>query len=417
MIILIPAYEPDQQLITLVRNLREADPWLTIVVVDDGSGPNYKDTFDAAARLGCHVHSYAVNGGKGHALKSGFAVIAEHFPGHDVVCADSDGQHGVADILAVADRVHRVTASVVLGCRSFTGDVPARSKFGNTVTRWLFRLATGQLIADTQTGLRGYRADMIPWLLGVRGERYEYELNVLLEAKQAGYGITSIEIATVYLDHNSGSHFRPVADSIRIYAPLLKFLGSSMSAFVVDMAMFLLLSVWTDSLILAVVGARLVSATVNFMVNRRLVFEHGRDTSFKAAATGYLALVIVLLSANYAAMWTLTSLAVPDLVAKLVTELTLLGISYSVQQRFLFVRKTRSHPAGPDSAAGAGTGSGPVSATGSGSGSVSGPAPAPASASASASAQTHIPALAPAQFQHSVAGKSGDQSPKRFRSN
>ncbi|KUM35321.1 bifunctional glycosyltransferase family 2/GtrA family protein [Arthrobacter sp. EpRS71] len=381
MIILIPAYEPDHQLTALVRNLQEADPWLTIVVVDDGSGPDYKDTFDAVARLGCHVLSYAVNGGKGHALKSGFAFIAERFPGHDVVCADSDGQHGVADILAVSDRVRHVTAAMVLGCRNFTGNVPARSRFGNTVTRGLFRLATGQRITDTQTGLRGYRADMIPWLLTVRGQRYEYELNLLLEAKQAGYGIKSVEIATVYLDHNSGSHFRPVADSIRIYAPLLMFLGSSLSAFAVDLVMFLLLSAVTDSLLLAVVGARLVSATVNFMINRRFVFDHGRDTSFRAAATGYAALVLVLLSANYAAMWTLTSLAVPDLLAKLGTELTLLGISYVVQQRFLFVRKARATP---------------TEAT---------------------AVETHIPALVPAQFQHSLAGKSGDQSPKRFRSN
>ncbi|MBT2586593.1 bifunctional glycosyltransferase family 2/GtrA family protein [Arthrobacter sp. ISL-95] len=387
MIILVPAYEPDHQLTTLVRDLLEIDPWLTIVVVDDGSGPDYKDTFDDAARLGCHVLSYAVNGGKGHALKCGFAFIAAELPGHDVVCADSDGQHAVVDILAVADRVRRVTGAMVLGCRSFTGDVPARSRLGNTVTRGLFRLATGQRITDTQTGLRGYRADMLPWLLTVRGERYEYELNLLLEAKQAGYEIGAVEIATVYLDHNSGSHFRPVADSLRIYAPLLKFLGSSMSAFGVDMMMFLLLSALTDSLLLAVVGARLVSATVNFMVNRRLVFEHGRETSFRAAATGYVGLVVVLLSANYAAMWSLTSLAVPGILAKVVTEMTLLGISYAVQQRFLFVRKVRAIPTEPITP-------GQQSTVG-----------------------THIPALVRAQFQHSLAGKSGDQSPKRFRSN
>ncbi|MGJ3192161.1 GtrA family protein [Paenarthrobacter sp. FR1] len=379
MIILIPAYEPDHQLITLVRTLREADPWVTIVVVDDGSGPEYQDTFDAATRFGCHVLSYAVNGGKGHALKSGFAFITERFPGHDVVCADSDGQHGVADILAVADRVRGVTAAMVLGCRNFTGNVPARSKFGNTVTRALFRLATGQRVTDTQTGLRGYPAEMLPWLLTVRGQRYEYELNLLLEAKQAGYGIATVEIATVYLDHNSGSHFRPVADSVRIYAPLLKFLGSSLTAFMVDTVLFLLLSAFTDSLLLAVVGARVVSASVNFMVNRRLVFEHGNDTSLRSAATGYVALVMVLLSANYGAMWALTSAAVPDVVAKVVTEVTLLGISYAVQQRFLFVRKAR--------------------------------------AAAPQAPETHIPALVPAQFQHSPTGKSGDQSPKRFRSN
>ncbi len=376
MIILIPAYEPDQQLIKLVRNLQEADPWTSIVVVDDGSGPEYKDTFDAAARLGCHVLGYAVNGGKGHALKSGFAFITEHFPGHDVVCADSDGQHGVADILAVADRVRGVTAAMVLGSRNFTGNVPARSRFGNTVTRGLFRLATGQRITDTQTGLRGYKADMLPWLLTVRGQRYEYELNLLLEAKHAGYGISSVGIATVYLNDNAGSHFRPVADSIRIYAPLLKFLGSSLSAFAVDMVMFLVLIAITDSLLIAVLGARLVSATVNFLVNRRLVFEHGKDRPLRAAAAGYVALVLVLLAANYASIWALTSVSVPDLPAKILTEAALLGISFAVQHRFLFVRKGRS-----------------------------------------GQKETHTRPLAPAQFQHSLPLKSGHQFPQRFRSN
>ena len=69
--------------------------------------------------------------------------------------------------------------------------------------------STGERIPDTQTGLRGYPAAMIPWLRSVRGDRYEYELNLLLEARNAGYAICSVEIDTVYLNHNSGSHFRP----------------------------------------------------------------------------------------------------------------------------------------------------------------------------------------------------------------
>ncbi|MFJ4171391.1 GtrA family protein [Paenarthrobacter sp. NPDC089714] len=404
MIILIPAYQPDQQLISLVSNLRDADPWITIVVVDDGSGPAFQDVFDGVTRLGCHVLSYAANGGKGHALKSGFAFIADRFPGHDVVCADSDGQHGVADILAVADRVRSVTASMVLGCRSFSGDVPARSKFGNTVTRWLFKLATGQGIPDTQTGLRGYRADMIPWLLTVRGQRYEYELNLLLEAKQAGYGIDTVEIATVYLDHNSGSHFRPVADSVRIYAPLLKFLGSSFSAFLVDTIVFLMLTALSDSLLLAVVGARAVSAGVNFLVNRNLVFEHGKEKSLRSAISGYVALVLVLLTANYAIMWSLTSLAVPDLPAKLATELALLGVSYAVQQRFLFAGRVRASQR-------ASSGEDPAEVlTEAGYGQTG-----PTRGRPRADVESHIPALAPAQFQHSSTGNRGNQPTNRFR--
>jgi glycosyltransferase involved in cell wall biosynthesis len=340
MIILIPAYEPDQQLPALIRSIRDAEPWATVVVVDDGSGPGYKDVFDGVKALGCHVIGYSLNRGKGFALKTGFGFIADHLPDLNVVCADSDGQHTIVDILRVAAAVQPGSPAMVLGTRTFTGNVPARSKVGNSATRLLFRLATGERISDTQTGLRGYPAAMLPWLRSVRGERYEYELNLLLEAKPAGYVINTVDIATVYLDHNSGSHFRPVADSVRIYAPLLKFLASSFTAFLLDTVVFLLLTLVTDSLLMAVVGARAVSSVVNFLVNRRVVFEHGRDRPATAAGLRYFGLVLVLLAANYGLISALDALAVAALPAKILAEVALLSVSYVVQQRFLFSRRT-----------------------------------------------------------------------------
>lgn len=217
------------------------------------------------------------------ALKTGFSFIANNLPGQDVVCADSDGQHRVEDFFRVAETVrrnrtsHQGRATMVLGSRNFTGDAPARSRLGNNASKALFTLATGERIPDTQTGLRGYTAAMIPWLRSVRGDRYEYELNLLLEARNAGYAIQSVDITTVYLDHNSGSHFRPLADSVWIYAPLLKFLASSFTAFLLDTVLFLLLTLLVDSLLLAVMAARAVSSAMNFLVNRNVVFEHGRD--------------------------------------------------------------------------------------------------------------------------------------------
>jgi glycosyltransferase involved in cell wall biosynthesis len=342
MIILIPAYEPDEQLPALLRSIRAAEPWAAVVVVDDGSGPAYKDVFDGVKDLGCHVIGYARNRGKGFALKTGFGFIADNLPGHDVVCADSDGQHRVADILRVAEAVRsnaaiqRGSATMVLGSRSFTGNVPARSKFGNTATRLLFTLATGERIPDTQTGLRGYPAAMLPWLRSVRGDRYEYELNLLLEARHAGFSIQSVDIATVYLDHNSGSHFRPLADSVRIYAPLLKFLASSFTAFLVDTMVFVLLTLIIDSLLLAVLGARAVSSAVNFLVNRHIVFERGRDRPAGATGIRYFSLVAVLLAANFGLIWALEALSVAALPAKILAEIALLAVSYAVQQRYLF---------------------------------------------------------------------------------
>ena len=89
MIILIPAYEPDQQLPALIRSIRDAEPAATVVVVDDGRGPEFKGMFDGVRNLGCHVIGYASNRGKGFALKTGFGFIADQLPGRDVVCADS----------------------------------------------------------------------------------------------------------------------------------------------------------------------------------------------------------------------------------------------------------------------------------------------------------------------------------------
>ncbi|MDQ0689530.1 bifunctional glycosyltransferase family 2/GtrA family protein [Arthrobacter sp. W4I7] len=354
MIILIPAYEPDQQLPALIRSIRDAEPWVPILVVDDGSGPQYRDVFDGVRALGCHVISYGRNRGKGFALKTGFCFIADNLPGHDVVCADSDGQHTVVDILRVAEtlrqnRAGQRWATMVLGSRSFTGNVPALSRLGNSATRSLFTLATGERIPDTQTGLRGYPGAMIPWLRSVRGDRYEYELNLLLEAKTGGYSIQSVEISTVYLDHNSGSHFRPFADSVRIYAPLLKFLASSFTAFLLDTVLFLLLTLAVDSLLLAVLGARAVSSVVNFLVNRNVVFEHGRDKPASAAVVRYFSLAAVLLAANFGVIWLLEAAGLPALPAKILAEVLLLAATFAAQQRWLFAGKTSLGKAGSTS--------------------------------------------------------------------
>jgi glycosyltransferase involved in cell wall biosynthesis len=192
-----------------------------VVVVDDGSGPESEPVLHTAADLGCTVLRHAANRGKGAALKTGLTHVAEAFPDHDVVTADADGQHSTADILRVAERVG-ATGRIVLGVRSFDTDVPARSRFGNSLTRALFRAATGHDVRDTQTGLRGYPAAVLPWLRSIAGERFEYEMNVLLDAARTGRPVDQVTITTTYLADNASSHFGSVSDSVRIYWPMLR---------------------------------------------------------------------------------------------------------------------------------------------------------------------------------------------------
>jgi putative flippase GtrA len=340
-IVLVPAYEPDAPLIALLDALRSAAPEAHLLVVDDGSGPRFAPVFEAARQRGCVVLTHPVNRGKGAALKTGFRFIAEHAPGEDVVCADSDGQHSPDDVLRVAACV-RDGADLVLGVRGFTGHVPLRSRFGNTVTRTLFRLATGRDVRDTQTGLRGYAGALLPWLLSVPGERFEYEVNALLQAVRRGLPIDQVGIATIYTDGNASSHFRPVLDSARIYAPLLTFLLSSFAAFLLDTAALVGLHGLLGGLLLPLLGARLLSSSVNFAVNRRLVFAAPGARSVGAAAARYAALAVVLVAANYVLLAAFTRLGLGLLPAKLLTEVLLVSASYQVQRRTVFIRRARA---------------------------------------------------------------------------
>ncbi len=341
MIILIPSYEPDERLLTLLENLRGH----RVVVVDDGSGAAFAGVFEEARILGADVLSHSANRGKGAALRTGFAHIETAYPGEDVVCADSDGQHSPVDILRVAAELEATGADAVLGARRFTGTVPLRSRFGNAVTRRAFALATRRTLIDTQTGLRAYPARRLPWLQSVPGDRFEYELTLLLRQCSEGQHVVEVEIATIYLDENSSSHFRPLHDSLRIYGQLLSFAGSSLVGFAVDVVMLSTLMAVTGSLLWSVIGARLVSAGVNFTVNRAWVFRTtAQRVPLRRAVARYSALAGMVLIANLVLMQLLTPLAGLT-VAKVVTELSLFVASFAGQRAYVFARGHALTPA------------------------------------------------------------------------
>jgi putative flippase GtrA len=340
MIVLIPAYEPDDRMVTLIGQLLSHSPAMQIVVVDDGSGDSYRSMFDSAESLGAMVLRGETNRGKGHALKEGFAYIAEAFPGKSFVCADCDGQHTYLAISRVGQELERHVNALVLGTRSFSGQVPARSRIGNNATKVLFGVATGLDLADTQTGLRGYPGAMIPWLLTIKGDRFEYELNVLLHTKDSGVNIVEIPIETIYLDGNASSHFRPIVDSIRVYAPLLRFALSSVVAFLVDVIVLFIAMAITSNLLVSVVVARVASSVTNYLTNRSLVFRQGTAAPLRTSAARYFSLVAVILCANYAVLHVLaTVLGLNLLLAKLVTEVALFSVSFLAQRHWIF----RSH--------------------------------------------------------------------------
>ena len=335
MYVLIPAYQPDARLPRLILELHRADSSSKIVVVDDGSGQKFSDIFEASATAGAHVISYEHNRGKGYALREGFTWIRDVAGDSPecVVTADADGQHTLNDIFRVG-RTCTDTGKSVLGVREFVGHVPARSRIGNTATSALFWLATGWKLKDTQTGLRAFPVALLPALLEVQGDRYEYELRVLLHLAKFRHPVTQIPIETIYEAGNPTSHFRPLQDSARIWAPLLKFAASSGVATVIDYVLVLVLNALTGALFFPVVAARMVSASVNFAMNRR-VFE-ATGVPLRRSALRYAALAVAVIAGSYTILAVLTGIGMPLWIAKIIADTTMYLVSYSAQSRYVF---------------------------------------------------------------------------------
>lgn len=334
--IIIPAYEPDARMLKLIDDIKSNSRY-DIIIVNDGSGEKCNPIFQKAAEKGCTVLTHEVNQGKGAALKTAFTYLLEQKNTDGFICADCDGQHTWSDIKNVADAIPSYLSSIVLGCRKFVGKVPLKSMFGNKLTRAIFSMITGNKISDTQTGLRGFSASMIPWLVRLHGNRYEYEMNQLLEAKKAGYNFYCIPIETIYENNNEGSHFHPIRDSIRVYLPILKFSMSSIICAAIDITLLFVLKGITDNLLLAVTGARIVSSLCNYLLNKHVVFEAKSEHKLSTTLLQYYLLVLVILSLNYLLMYLFNEvLLIPLLFSKLLTETTLFGLSYTIQRKFIF---------------------------------------------------------------------------------
>jgi glycosyltransferase involved in cell wall biosynthesis len=225
-VILIPSFNPDEKLNGTVEGLVEAG-FQDIVVVNDGSGEGFLAPFEKIALIpGCRVLDHEVNKGKGRALKTGFAHILDRRPDvAGVVTVDGDGQHRSGDVAKCAEALQVHNDSLVLGVRDFGGKhVPLRSRIGNRVTSFIFRIVCGVRISDTQTGLRGISGQHLKNFCQVDGERFEYETNMLLAAGKTSIPICEVVIATVYLEGNASSHFRVLQDSVMIYRQIFRYI-------------------------------------------------------------------------------------------------------------------------------------------------------------------------------------------------
>ena len=356
-LIVIPAYKPDGRLTEVCRALSSD---YSVLVIDDGSGKEFDAVFEGAAEYAT-VLRYEKNRGKGGAMKYAFSKISELFPEAEyIITADADGQHKPEDIAKVAEKVSEV-GGLVLGAREFTGKIPARSAFGNSLTRVVFRLAAGVKVRDTQTGLRAFGKEYLSEFAALKGDRYEYEMTQLMYAAQRKIPISEVMIETVYENGNETSHFNPILDSLRIYkviylnSPFLKSITSSLIAFLIDFVIASLLQsyVFTSTPLItrpailtgivtsysvSMTAAWVVSSFINFIINKKWVFRS--DKSFIRSMLGFYALatpVFVLKAFVFTPI--LEAGSVSFKVTYLIVNAAMYIINYFIQKKFIFKKK------------------------------------------------------------------------------
>ena len=339
----VPSLNPDEKFLRVVQGLVESG-FDSIILVDDGSREENKVWFQRAMEYPqCTLLVHEVNKGKGRALKTAMAHFLSLDNGHvGIVTLDGDGQHAMPDVVNCAKALEEHTDSLVLGVRNFSGDdVPTRSRMGNNITAGVFRLLCGIPITDTQTGLRGISKEFCAYLLDVKGERFEFETNMLLETRRADVKIFEVPIETLYLEENKSSHFRPFHDSLSIYWLIVKYLSSSILSFLLDYGLFVLLFGLLESVLGAWWGtavsktaARVVSSLFNYAVNRKVVFrsrEGVRKSMFR-----YYVLCAGQLICSVAGVYLLSLTGCPEQIAAIPVDLILFMLSFRIQRVWVF---------------------------------------------------------------------------------
>lgn len=349
--VIIPSLDPDEKLLRTVESL-EAAGFKNIILVNDGSKPENLANFPSQEGFeGRILLHHTVNRGKGAALKTAFKYLLEERPEIEgVITADGDGQHLASDVFACAEKMLE-TDSVVLGCRDFSGkNVPARSKFGNKTTSLVMGLLCGVKVSDTQTGLRAIPVKYLPKLLEVKGERFEYETNMLIAFKKHSIPLCEQKIETVYIEENRTSHFRTVRDSVRVYWFIISYLLSSAASACLDHLTFFLLLQFVNAggltVLLCTVMARVISSVCNFIINKKKVF--GNKGKVGKTLSRYYALAIpqMILSASFVYLlgWAASLIGIPynDIaltIIKIIVDTLLFFASYRIQQNWVFAEQ------------------------------------------------------------------------------
>lgn len=323
-VVLLPAYNPNIMMLTTLKELTKEG--FGILVVNDGSAKEFSELFVEAEKYAV-VLSYEKNRGKGYALKYGMQKIPEYFPeAKRFITADADGQHSTEDIVNIREKM-RAGDDFILGTRDFVGNTPLRSRVGNSMSRFVFAVSTGYYLSDNQSGLRGFDMCHVPWMTKVTGDRYEYEMNVLICAVKQRIKIRTVPIKTIYIDDNRSSHFNPIRDTLRIHKNMFAGAGASLISVFLSVLLVCVFDIffgyemWPIRLYAIGVLSIMLSWVLNrFVWYRKFAFKGDKRLVFSAILRWVLYILVILTIHTILPFLSLTLCFIATLVLVMIGE-------------------------------------------------------------------------------------------------
>lgn len=188
--VLLPAYNEEKNIRSVIRDVKTVLPNAKIVVVDDGSTDR---TYELAKRENATVLRHKKNMGKGEALKTGLDFFRK-MNVDSIIVADADRQYSIRDAKKFLNALK--DADLVTGYR-IPSDVPYANRMGNFVWRLFFNLLFGTKLKDSNCGYIGFSKKAVKTIKNIHGG-YIIENAILADAVSKKLRIAQVPVEVKY---------------------------------------------------------------------------------------------------------------------------------------------------------------------------------------------------------------------------
>ena len=178
--VIIPAFNEEEGIADVVRDVRSAGSWHEILVIDDGSTDA---TAVRAGAAGARVISHPYNKGLGATIKRGVRAAG----GRHLVILDGDGQHRPEDAPRLV--AHLGDYDLVVGARPPSTQATARRRLGNALLNSLASRLTAHPVTDLTSGFRAARTAQLRQFLYMLPNGFSSATTITLAYIRSGYSV------------------------------------------------------------------------------------------------------------------------------------------------------------------------------------------------------------------------------------